>query len=72
MPPVLKLKAIVMSDIDHGIAQIEVDGRRIRLRLSRPATNIDSVVIQGSTFHVQNFSARSVMLENHGQTLLVQ
>ena len=83
-PPVLKLKAMVMIDSDHGTALIEVDGRRIRLRLARPANDqlaapepsapnaFDGVVIQGLTYHVQDFSARSVLLTNHSQTLLIQ
>ncbi len=71
-PPELKLKAVVMTDSDHGIALIEVDGRRIRIRLSRPDSKLDSIAIQGSTYHVQKFSARSVLLENNGQSLLVQ
>ena len=82
--PVLKLKAVVMTDRDHGTALIEVDGRRVRLRLSREATKqlstpessaeigLDGVVIQGSTYHVQTFSARSILLTNDSQTLLVQ
>ncbi len=83
-PPMLKLKAVVMTDSDHGVALIEVDSRRLRLRLSRPATeqanaseastqaSLDDVVIQGSTYHVQSFSARSILLSNSIQTLLVQ
>ena len=83
-PPVLKLKAMVMTDSDHGTALIEVEGRRVRLRLARPATDqlaapepsapsvLDGVVIQGLTYHVQGFSARSVLLTNHSQTLLIQ
>ncbi len=82
-PPVLKLKAMVMTDSDHGTALIEVEGRRVRLRLARPTDQLaapepsasrvlDGVVIQGLTYHVQDFSARSVLLTNHGQTLLIQ
>ena len=71
-PPVLKLKAMVMTDSDHGTALIEVEGRRLRLRLSRTEREPDSLVVQGSTYRVQNFSARSVTLESHGQTLIVQ
>lgn len=82
-PPVLKLKAMVMTDSDHGTALIEVEGRRVRLRLSRPTDQLaapepsasrvlDGVVIQGLTYHVQDFSARSVLLTNHSQTLLIQ
>ena len=83
-PPVLKLKAMVMTDRDHGTALVEVDGRRIRLRLARtlkeqgaapespPPTEVDSVVIQGSSYSVQSFSARSIVLTNHNQLLLVQ
>ena len=71
-PPVLKLKAIVMTDSDHGAALIEVEGRRIRLRLSRPEAGLDTAVIQGSTYRVQNFSARSVTLESNGQLLIGQ
>ena len=82
--PVLKLKALVMADSDHGTALIEVEGRRVRLRLARLATDqlaapepsapsvLDGVVIQGLTYHVQGFSARSVLLTNHSQTLLIQ
>ncbi len=82
-PPVLKLKAMVMTDSDHGTALIEVEGRRVRLRLARPTDQLaapepsasrvlDGVVIQGLTYHVQDFSARSVLLTNHSQTLLIQ
>ncbi len=71
-PPVLKLRALVMTDGDHGTALIEVEGRRIRLQLSRPEASSDRVTIQGSTYRVQEFSARSVLLESRGQTLLVQ
>lgn len=84
VPPSLKLKAVVMADSEHGIALIEVDGRRVRLRLS-PATTErgaapksatppdgDGVVIQGSTYYVQSFSARSILLSNYSDTLLVQ
>jgi hypothetical protein len=71
-PLELKLKAIVMSDSDHGTALIEVEGRRIRLRLSRLEAGLDPVVIQGSTYRVQNFSAHSVTLESNGQILIGQ
>lgn len=71
-PPLLKLKAIVMTDSDHGTALIEVDGRRVRLRLSRTEAGVDCLVVQGSPYRVQDFSARSVVLESQGQTLLVQ
>ena len=82
--PVLKLKALVLADSDHGTALIEVEGRRIRLRLVRPATDqlaaplpatsqdLDGVVIQNSTYHVQSFSSRSILLSNDSHTLLVQ
>lgn len=82
--PELKLKAMVLTDSDHGTALIEVDGRRVRLQLSRPTheqmnapesssqIGINGVVIQGSTYHVQSFSARSILLTNGTQTLLVQ
>jgi hypothetical protein len=81
---VLKLKAMVMIDSDHGTALIEVDGRRVRLRLARPsseqlavpessvAIDLEGVVIQGSTYHVQRFSARSILLTDGSQNLLVQ
>jgi hypothetical protein len=81
LPPVLKLKAMVMTDSDHGTALIEVDGRRVRVRLSRSTTDkseasseigIDGLVIQGSTYHVQSFSVRSILLTNHSQALSVQ
>ena len=84
LPPVLKLKAMVMTDSDHGTALIEVDGRRVRLRLARPsseqlavpessvAIDLEGVVIQGSTYHVQSFSAGSILLTDRSQTLLVQ
>jgi hypothetical protein len=71
-PPVLKLKAIVMTDSEHGTALIEVDGRRLRLRLARTETDLDYVMIQGSSYRLQSFSPRSVTLEYHGQLLIVQ
>lgn len=87
-PPVVKLKAVVMTDSDQGTAMIEVDGRRLLLRLSRTAAaqtaaqtaapesssqpTTDGVVIQGSTYYVRSFSARSVVLSNDSQTLTAQ
>lgn len=71
-PPILKLKAMVMTDSDHGTALIEVEGRRIRLRLSRPEAGLDPVVIQGSTYRLKSFSAHSVTLESNGQLLIGQ
>ncbi len=37
--PIVKLKAMVMRDPDNGIALVEMNGRRTRLRLSRVPTN---------------------------------
>lgn len=82
--PSLKLRAVVMSDSDHGAALIEVDGRRLRLRLSREAaeqfvasgssrlSDVDGVVIQDSTYHVLSFSSHSIVLSNGSQRFLVQ
>jgi hypothetical protein len=79
LPPVIKLRAMVLSDSDHGTALLDIDGRHVRLKLSRPVAGhsaetagLDGVTIQGALYRVESFSARAIMLVSRGQTLLVQ
>lgn len=106
-PPVIKLKAMVMRDPDNGIALIEFDGRRTRLRLSRSSPtkphatasattqgesseltpvvgkeqstapeakdeHPSGIVIHGTTYSVESFTPRSILLNSRGQKLLIQ
>jgi len=97
--PIVKLKAIVMRDPDNGIALVEMNGRRTRLRLSRESTSrteadsvaqvtkevqeqaaateqkddpLAGITIQGTTYFVESFSPRSILLNSRGQKLLIQ
>lgn len=79
----MKLKAIVMIDRDHGVATIEADGQRFRIRLDRslssnlktatkPESVVEAVQIGGVQYTVEDFSARTIVLTDGMRRLLVQ
>ncbi len=77
--PIIKLKAMVLNDPDNGMALVEINGQRTRLNLSRSsastetASNLSSgISIQGTTYFVESFSPRSILLNGRGQKLLIQ
>ncbi len=81
--PKMKLKAIVMIDRDHGVATIEVDGQRFRIRLDRSLPNnlksltrtenvVEAVQIGGVQYTVEDFSARTIVLTDGIRRFLVQ
>ncbi len=81
--PKMKLKAIVLIDRDHGVATIEADGQRIRVRLDRslasdlklatkPEKLVEAVQIGGVQFTVEDFSARTIVLTDGMRRVLVQ
>lgn len=81
--PKMKLKAIVLIDRDHGVATIEADGQRFRLRLDRNLTSdmksatkaesaVEAVQIGGVQYIVEDFSARTIVLSDGMRRVLVQ
>ena len=81
--PKMKLKAIVLIDRDHGVATIEADGQRIRVRLDRslasdlksatkPESFVEAVQIGGVQYTVEDFSARTIVLTDGMRRVLVQ
>jgi len=81
--PEIRLKAIVFSDVDHGTAILEVNGRTVTLKLSRPqgsnpaeaSTRSPSGFTQGGIyFTVEDFSEDSIKLRlsSDNSVLIVQ
>jgi hypothetical protein len=85
--PKMKLKAIVMIDRDHGVATIEADGQRFRVRLERSSESelksrtvaapnatrvVEAVQIGGVQYTVEDFSTRTIVLTDGVRRVLVQ
>ncbi len=81
--PKMKLKAIVMIDRDHGVATIEADGQRLRVRLDRGLSSnaksltktesvAEAVQIGGVQYTVEDFSSRTIVLTDGMRRVLVQ
>ena len=83
--PKILVKGIVLADADHGVAMLECSGRKLVVRLSRaalpreksdqsPATNdmLNGFAADGFTFHVADFSDRTLLLKTGERTVLVQ
>jgi hypothetical protein len=78
----IKLKALVMLDQNRGLATLESNGQRYRIRLNRAAivknelgsvvrTN-DDIQIEGVQYTVEDFSSRTIVLFDGQRRLLVQ
>lgn len=76
----IRLRALVLSSPDSGVAILEFDGQRIRLHLNRQAifptvgssVATSEVQIAGTTFRVEDFSDRSIVLFDGQRRVLVQ
>ncbi|MCC6512195.1 MAG: hypothetical protein IT423_24065 [Pirellulaceae bacterium] len=70
----LRLRAIVLSDIDHGSAIVELGERRyfVPLRRDKLADSRNGISIDGQTFRVIDFTASSVVIDHGDQTYLVK
>ncbi len=74
--PALLLKAIVLSDKDHGMALIELGKRKVRLSLVRKAAGAaptneraDTVTIDDIDYTVEDFSDHSLVLTSADKKL---
>ncbi len=73
--PVVKLKAMVLSDANRGTGIIEANGRRYTVKLERADQSVQvgsGIEIAGRRYLVEDFSARSILLNCDGIQLLVQ
>ena len=74
--PKILVKAIVLTDAHHGVAMLECAGQKLIVRLSRDLPQTDEMLqgfnAEGFTFHVADFSDRTLLLKTGNRTLLVQ
>lgn len=59
-PLKMKIKAIVLSDLDHGIALLETGSGAVTIPLHRGSTS--EVMINGLPYSVKNFSRTDLQL----------
>jgi hypothetical protein len=82
-PTILKLRAIVLLDLDHGMAIVECDGRRFRITLDRTSiaartananavSPLESIPVQGKKYFVEDFSSKAIALSDGNTTILIQ
>jgi hypothetical protein len=82
-PAEIDVKAIVLTDRDHGVAMLQCGEQKLMVRLSRrspaatslPANGsvrLDGFTIQGELFRVVDFSETSLILKSDRRTLVVQ
>lgn len=81
--PKIYVKAIVLSDPNHGVAMLQCADRKLTVRLSRdllvPASHaipnsarLSGFAVEGQTFYVADFSDRSLLLRTGDGTMLIQ
>lgn len=81
--PVVKLRAMVMGDRDHGTAIVEADGQRLQIRLDRTilkttdpnsggGSPLNRIQIQGVEYSVEDFSNRTIILTDSLRRVIVQ
>ena len=67
---ILRIRAIVFRDIDHGMALVSGDDQKtkffVQLRRSNGKVDRQIVVIEGKRFMVESFSETSIVLRNVG------
>lgn len=68
--PLLRIRAMVFRDIDHGMALVSAEDQKakffVQLRRSNGKVKRQIVVIEGARFEVESFSETSIVLRNVG------